>query len=160
MDLIAQTLTAAAFAPYGAVVAAPAEGRRIAADAGLVNRRPAARLSLTVSRLAPLADLPLRASVLERHVFSSQTFLPLAVGRYLVLVAPDAPHGGPDAAHAVAFVGCAGQGVTYRAGVWHHGMTALDRPAEFAVLMWCDGGSGDEEFVPLAAPLTVTVPDA
>ena len=158
--LVAQPLTAAAFAPYGVVVAAAPEPGRIDADDGLANRRPDARLSLTMTRLAPATCLPLEAMLFERHPFSSQTFLPLAVARYLVIVAPDAPDGGPDGARAVAFVGRAGQGVTYPAGLWHHGMTALDQPAEFAVLMWCDGSAGDEEFVPLPTPLRVQVPAA
>ncbi len=155
MALIAQSLTAAAFAPFGTVFEAPSEPGRVPAHDGLANRRPAAEPSLRLTKLAPLARLPLRAELFERHAFSSQTFLPLAVARYLVIVAPDAATGGPDGAGARAFIGRAGQGVTYRAGLWHHGMTALDQPATFAVLMWCDGTTADEEFVTLAAPLTV-----
>ena len=157
MALIARPLTAEAFAPFGAVFEAPSEPGRVPAHDGLSNRRPGAAPSLRLTRLAPLARLPVRAELFERHAFSSQTFLPLAVGRYLVIVAPDATAGGPDGAGARAFIGRAGQGVTYRAGLWHHGMTALDQPATFAVLMWCDGTSGYEEFVTLPAPLTVRV---
>src|SRR5262249_19256648 len=131
---------------------------RVPAHDALANRRPAAAPSLRLTRLAPLAQPSLRAELFERHEFSSQTFLPLAAGRYLVIVTSDAAGGGPDGAAAPAFAGRAGQGVTYRAGLWHHGMTALDQPATFAVLMWCDGSSGDEEFVKLAAPLTIEIP--
>ena len=51
------------------------------------------------------------------------------------------------------------QGITYRTGAWHHGVTVLNEPGDFAVLMWCDGTSGDEEFVPLVTPFSVIVPD-
>ena len=96
--------------------------------------------------------------VLERHAFSSQTFVPLRVSRYLVLATLDAPGGGPDLTRLRAFVARAGQGVTYALGTWHHPVTVLDGPGEFAVLMWRDGTAGDEEFVPVTVPVIVDVP--
>jgi ureidoglycolate hydrolase len=51
-----------------------------------------------------------------------------------------------------------GEGVTYHMGEWHHPLTALDRPARFAVFMWRDGTSTDEEFRTLTAPFTVALP--
>ena len=51
---------------------------------------------------------------------------------------------------AAAFLAGPGQGVTYGADVWHHPMAALDAPTRFAVLMWLDGSSDDEEFVAVA----------
>lgn len=157
MELTATPLTASAFAPYGDVLAAPADPGRTYFPDGLGNRRPSAGLSLSLSKLAPTA-LPLRTALFERHAFSSQTFLPLSVSRYLVIVAPPAADGGPDAAQVRAFVAGPGQGITYRAGTWHHGMTVLDRAAEFAVVMWRDGTAADEEFVPLPRELVITVP--
>ena len=41
----------------------------------------------------------------------------------------------------------ADQGVTYGANVWHHPSTVFDREARFAVFMWKDGTSADDEFV-------------
>jgi ureidoglycolate lyase len=157
MELIATPLTAAAFAPFGDVLAAPADPGRVYFPDGLANGRPSAALSLSLSRLTPAA-LPLRSALLERHAFSSQTFLPLSVSRYLVIVAPPGADGGPDAGAVRAFVAGPGQGITYRAGTWHHGMTVLDRPAEFAVMMWRDGTAADEEFVTLARELVIAVP--
>lgn len=159
MRIVAEPLTAAAFAPFGDVLAPPAERGRDYFDGGLGNARAGARPSLSMSRVAPLAQLPLRATMLERHEFSSQSFVPLDVARWLVIVAPPAPQGGPDAAKARAFVAGPGQGITYHVGTWHHGLTVLDREARFAVFMWRDGSQGDEEFVPLAAPFDVVLPD-
>jgi len=158
--LTASPLEAAAFAPFGALLEAPPAPGRSYFDAQLANRRAAAHASLSIARLAPLAAPPLRAELFERHAHSSQTFLPLAVARYLVVVAPPSAAGGPDPAGARAFVGRAGQGITYHPGTWHHGMTALDAPAAFGVLMWCDGSAGDEEFVRLPIALIVDVPAA
>lgn len=61
---------------------------------------------------------------LERHPHSSRAFLPLAVGRYVVVVAPDRD-GAPDetAIHAFRVPGHAGisghAGIDERAGAWH-----------------------------------------
>ena len=158
MQIVAQPLTAEAFAPFGDVLAAPMQPGRVYFDKGLKNGRAGARPSLAVTHARPLAALPLRATVLERHEFSSQSFMPLDVSRWLVVVAPYGADGGPDPSRAIAFVAGPGQGVTYHMGTWHHGFTALDRPACFAIFMWRDGTSSDEEFRQLAAPFTVQVP--
>ena len=156
--IVAEPLTQDAFAPFGDVLCPPAAPGRTYFDTGLANGRPDARASISLSRIAPVGRLPFRASMLERHEHSSPSFVPLAVGRYLIIVAPPAPGGGPDAARARAFIAGPGQGITYHMGTWHHGMTVLDREAEFVVFMWRDGTTGDEEFVPLAQPFDVVEP--
>ena len=77
-----------------------------------------------------------------------------------MVVAPDSPNGGPDLARVRAFVANGNQGITYRRGIWHHGMTVLDETTEMAVLMWCDGSSGDEEFLDIDTPFEVVLPTA
>ena len=69
----------------------------------------------------------------------------MVCGRYLVVVAPDDPHGGPDLDRLQAFVASAGQGINYLRGVWHHPIVALDVPADFVMLAWEDGGALDCE---------------
>ncbi|KAI1355230.1 ureidoglycolate hydrolase [Xylaria sp. FL0043] len=90
-----------------------------------------------------------RVAVLERHPFTSQTFIPLTADmtrRYLVIVAPTlgssgdnstlpAPEGTglpgrglPDLRRLRAFVATGEQGVTYAAGTWHAPMVALGPP--------------------------------
>ena len=157
MRIVAEPLTAEAFKPYGAVLEGPPVPGRVYVNDTLANSRPHAPLSLSIATVAPTKALPLVVKVLERHEHSSQSFIPLSVSRYLVLATRDAPGGGPDVAKLRAFVARAGQGVTYAMGTWHHPVTVLDTPASFAVLMWRDGSAGDEEFVPVAIPLTVDV---
>ncbi|MCC7275211.1 MAG: ureidoglycolate lyase [Alphaproteobacteria bacterium] len=157
MELVTQPLTAAAFAPYGDVLEAPAEAGRLYFEDGLGNLRAHARPSLSMSLRANLDRLPLKATVLERHEFSSQSFVALEPARWLVIVCPHAAAGGPDVAGARAFLAGPGQGVTYRPNTWHHGLTVLDHPTRFAVFMWRDGTGGDEEFVPVT-PFTVRLP--
>ncbi|KAI1762850.1 ureidoglycolate hydrolase [Hypoxylon sp. FL1150] len=94
--------------------------------------------------------------ILERHPFTTQTFVPLGADagtRYLVIVAPTLPpdassaverelpvpatvssgdaslpgRGMPDLANLRAFVATGAQAVTYGAGTWHAPMAALGR---------------------------------
>ncbi|KAI0551967.1 ureidoglycolate hydrolase [Xylaria curta] len=98
-----------------------------------------------VSRDGGEAD-GVQIKILERHPFTSQTFIPLTADgtkRYLVVVAPTldptgedeslpAPRdaglpgrGLPDVRRLVAFVATGEQAVTYAAGTWHAPMIAL-----------------------------------
>lgn len=157
MELIPQPLTKEAFASFGDVIDVPeAPGRTYYNDA-LGNLRPDAQANLSLSLKAETPDRPLRSDYMERHEFSSQTFVPLDVERWLIVVAPHASAGGPDVAGMKAFIATGRQGVTYRPNTWHHGLTVLDRPGRFAVFMWLDGGKGDEEFVPVP-PFSIRIP--
>ena len=110
----------------------------------MIRDRPGAFLFGALLAASALA-LPLTLAVLERHPYSTQAFLPLICTRFLVCVAPTLPDGEPDLSGLRAFVCGPGQGINYRPGVWHHGIVALDAPAEFAMLAWEDGSSGDCE---------------
>lgn len=139
-------LDPAVFAPFGEVLVVPAQPGRIYFEAALASTRPAAWPSLSLTVREPSAQ-PLTVTAMERHASSSQSFVPLGPARWLVLVAPHAAGGGPDMTQAQAFVAGPGQGVTYRADTWHHGLTVLGKATGFAVFMWRDGTAGDEEFV-------------
>src|SRR3954452_8217214 len=158
MTLIAVPLDAEKFAPFGDVLQAPGEpGSRNYFNGALGNGRTAAAPSLAISHARPLAALPLTATRMERHEFSSQSFVPLDPVRFLVIVAPKRADGRPDAEQARAFLAGPGQGVTYRPNTWHHPLTVLDRPARFAVFMWLAGSDTDEEWATLDQPFTVTM---
>jgi len=156
MEIIPQPLTQEAFAPFGDVIDMPATAGRFYYDDALGNLRPTAQASLSVALKAPTLERPIKSQEMERHEFSSQTFIPVEVGRWLIVVAPHAAKGGPDMAAARAFIADGSVGVTYKANTWHHGLTTLDRPGSFAVFMW-KAGSKDEEFVPVPA-FTVKIP--
>ena len=148
MRLVAEPLTSAAFLPYGEVLEGPAIPGRTHFEDALANLRPAARPSLSLVVKEPVTAFPIRSHRMERHQFSSQSFIPQEAGRWLVVVSPHRAQGaGPDMARARCFLARGDQGVTYGADVWHHPFTVLDREARFAVLMWRDGTAQDEEFV-------------
>lgn len=155
MNLVAQPLTPEAFAPFGEVITIPADPGRLYFEDALGNGRPNARASLSIVNKEPAKGLPLTSNYLERHQFSSQTFVPIECARWLIVVAPHAAGGGPDMSQARAFIAGPNQGVTYRMDTWHHGLTLLDKPGRLAVFMWRDGGKLDEEFVDLD-PFTIS----
>lgn len=152
--LTAKPLTAEGFAPFGRVIAAPEQPGRAFLGGLIENRRDAADLDFSLTHTAA-SILPFVARIMERHPLSSQAFLALDVARFLVIVAPCVEHG-PDMARAQAFIGSAGQALVYAPGTWHHGMVALDRPGRFAILMWCAEDGRNDEFHPLAQPVTVS----
>lgn len=149
-------ITPEAFAPFGQVLQAPAGFGRDYFNDALANSRPMATPSLSLTHARRFAEPRLMVSVLERHEYSSQSFIPINVSRYLVIVAPHRAGGGPDAERAQAFLMLPHQGVTYAQNVWHHSLTVLDADATLAVVMWTDPAGGDEEFVSLDKPFEVT----
>ena len=156
MEIIPQPLTKEAFAPFGDVIDMPKEAGRNYYEEALGNLRAHAKPSLSVSLKPPTPDRPLQAEMLERHEFSSQTFIPVDVARWLIVVAPHALQGGPDTKQVRAFTATGQQGVTYKPNTWHHGLTVLDKPGRFAVFMW-RADAHDEEFVPVE-PFTIKIP--
>ena len=157
MELTPQPLTKEAFAPFGDVIDVPQQAGRTYYEEALGNLRMEAKPSLSMSFRVPTPDRPIKSELMERHEFSSQTFVPVDVARWLIVVAPHAKASGPDLAGVRAFIATGKQGVTYKPNTWHHGLTVLDKPGRFAVFMWRDGGKGDEEFVPVA-PFTIRIP--
>lgn len=142
-----------AFAPFGTFVDRPEQsGQRrdystcLAPVTGLAP-------SVYTNRVMP-STLPFTLMRVERHPHAAQMFLPLVASRYLVVVMPELPDGRPDGSLARAFVLPATLGVAYRPGVWHAGITALDRDASFAVLMW--RGAQDDDVFAEVDPLLVT----
>jgi ureidoglycolate lyase len=102
------------------------------------------------NRVRP-AELPLTATRVERHPRAEQTFLPLDVSRYVVVVMPSDAAGNPRLDAAIAFLVPGSIGVIYRAGVWHLGATVLDQVGSFAVLMRRRGDETDDEFRQIGA---------
>lgn len=159
LDLCLEPLSAAAFDQFGNVGEVPGTPARADFSTNLSSGRVAAQPSLSIVRTDGWRQLPIAVTQFERHEFSSQTFLPLDVSRWLIIVCPHSHAGGPDVRAARAFLAGPRNVVTYRMNVWHHPLTVLDRPASFCVLMWRDGSALDEEFVNLNQALRVQASD-
>ena len=88
---------------------------------------------------------------LERHQLGTQTFIPLNGVRYVMLVSLGSAQ--PDACTLQAFVVSGHQAVTLRAGIWHHGLLALD-DGDFVVLER-SADHVDCELAQLAEPVSI-----
>ncbi|MCA7086613.1 ureidoglycolate lyase [Cupriavidus sp. DB3] len=165
LSLIAQPLSADAFAPFGDVI--ESDGRAsIAINRGMCHRfHDLAEVDVSSDDGRPLINLfesqpyalPLVLTSFERHPLGSQAFIPLGDARFLVVVAPPGDTVEP---HAVrAFVTNGRQGVNYRKGVWHHSLIVTEGVARFIVVD--RGGPGnncDELELPGGATLRLDLP--
>jgi ureidoglycolate lyase len=154
-------LTTEAFAGFGDVIAADgSEGtsvnegraRRYDATTYLCHETTASVPALAVYRVSP-STLPFKATLVERHPYSSQVFLPMTVGVILIAVAPDRD-GVPELDKMQAFVSPGGMGIHYRAGVWHLPIASLGSEMTLAMLMW-EGNRGDTVEHHLAQPILI-----
>lgn len=170
--VIAQPLTPEAFAPYGGVISADHQIKNVLSSAAnygtavkihkvapIVNgfakcpsQQPAtARWNIfrcsAPKHLIKSAGLKhtYTAKVLERHPYSTQTFVPMGQSRekdsFLVIVAksdPSQPQSLPDPSSVKAFVCKGNQSVTYGQGIWHAPMVVIDEATphiDFAVFI-------------------------
>lgn len=78
-------LTASAFEPFGEVLTVPGAPGRDYFERALCNLCPGAWPSPSLSRTAPLSGTVLRVGCMERHAYSSRSFVPLGPARFLVL---------------------------------------------------------------------------
>ena len=163
--LVATMLDEASFSPYGEVIDRRSVRPDFAINAGTARRTSdlarvdaslrGGHVALSLVRASP-RPLPLRLECMERHVRSSQAFVPLDALRWLVVVA--ARGRGPTAGRLRAFLASGEQGVNYARGTWHHPLIALDRECRFLVVdRVADDGREDCEVWPLA-DLQVHVP--
>lgn len=155
LTISVEPVTAQSFAPFGQLLLprSPKE-TRLDLFEELANLRENARPRMSLIAIDP-TTLPFEAIEMERHVFSSQTFVPQECKGYLLLVAPHASDGQPDMASAKAFQVPGSIGINYHANTWHHPVTVLGRRARFVVLTFVDGTPNDEQFVSLSEPVKI-----
>ncbi len=144
--LVPVPIDAVSFRPFGHYVQRPAGIANQDCNQDLASTRADARPCVSLTFREPAEGPDLCITEMERHEFSSQTFIHVSGSRWLIVVCPSDDSGGPDVAAARAFIAGPGDVVTYKADTWHHSLTVLDAPACHAVVMWRDGSPGDEEF--------------
>ncbi|MEZ5685245.1 MAG: ureidoglycolate lyase [Paracoccaceae bacterium] len=160
MQIKAEPLSAAAFAPFGDVLDATGAPDKLI-NQGLCGRfHDRARLEFgadTGGRAgisifkAEARALPYRCDLLERHPEGSQAFVPMTADPFLVIVAPDAG-GRPGTPRA--FLTNGAQAINFHRGTWHGVLTPLSEPGLFAVIDRIGATANLEEY-PLPAPVTV-----
>ena len=105
----------------------------------------------------PVSGGSVTIAALERHPHSTQSFLPIRAGRWLVLLAPTLANGTPDTVNARAFLAGPQDAICIHRNVWHAGLTVFDGPAEFGMMMWRADAGDDGVVHELAQPLTLTI---
>lgn len=147
IKLKVRKLTREAFAPYGDVIEI-AGSRHWTTNQGFAERyHDLAKLDLTGKGGRPLVSvfrakprsMPLRIEIMERHPLSSQAFVPMTPGSFLVVVAKAGK--APLATDLVCFKTSGSQGVNYARGTWHHPLIALKARTDFLTID--RGGKGE-----------------
>lgn len=148
-EIRTEALTAAAFTPFGDVLAASGPPDRIINE-GLCGRfHDRARLDFGSGRAgvsifdATPRGLPYEFTLVERHPEGSQAFVPMTLQPFLVIVAAD---DGGRPGRPRAFLTAPGQGVNLLRGTWHGVLTPLHAPGLFAVIDRIGSGANLEEF--------------
>jgi ureidoglycolate lyase len=143
-------LTREAFAPFGDVL--ETEGaHNFPINAGkCVRYHDLAKIETTGEKARPMISLlrgepyplPLELTMVERHPFGSQAFIPLSEHPFLVVVAEETSDGPGE---PIAFKTAPGQGVNIGRNVWHGILTPLDGLSDFAVVDRAGEGVNLEE---------------
>ncbi|ACE99115.1 Ureidoglycolate hydrolase [Rhodopseudomonas palustris TIE-1] len=137
--IVAQPLSAAAFAPFGQVIDTAQVASRPMND-GRARRfhdlaeieviGDGARVVVGLVEAQPYA-VPLWLNLVERHPLGAQAFVPLNAAPFLVVVCPD-ESGKPGAPQA--FVTAPHQGVCYARNTWHSVLTPFGAAQDFVVI--------------------------
>ena len=152
MQIKAEPLSAAAFAPFGDVLDATGAPDKII-NQGLCGRfhdrarldfgaETGGRAGISIFQ-AEARALPYLCDLLERHPEGSQAFIPMTADPFLVIVAPDAG-GRPGAPRA--FLTNGAQAINLHRGTWHGVLTPIGDNQDFLVVDRGGDGSNLEEF--------------
>jgi len=151
LNIPVQPLDAAGFAPFGDVISANPWHMRMINNGTTQRFHDLARIEtygtdtsvlFNIFRGNPFS-LPVDITMVERHPYGSQAFFPVEKLPYLVVVAQDRD-GIPQ--QPQAFLARPGQGVNYRANVWHHPLLALEKVSDFIVVDRAGRENNLEEF--------------
>lgn len=152
LQLIAEPLTAEAFADFGDVID-HRDSDYFMINGGRTRRHhDLAKVETLGQEARPLisifitqpVQIPLQLSFLERHPLGSQAFMPLQGERFVIVVAPAGDV--IDPAQVRAFVTDGNQGINYRAGTWHAIQSVLDSEGRFLVVDRGGEGHNCEEY--------------
>ncbi|WP_457108457.1 ureidoglycolate lyase [Methylobacterium sp. P5_C11] len=161
--IVARSLTAEAFAPFGSVIDTAAVAPR-PMNAGMARRfhdlaaievvGAGAHVVIGLVEARPYT-MPLRLGLVERHPLGAQAFLPLSAAPFLIVVCPD-EDGRPGLPQA--FVTAPRQGVCYARNTWHGVLTPYGQRQDFIVVDRGGPGVNLEEYT-FAEPWIVALAD-
>ena len=109
---------------------------------------PNARVLISIVKGTPY-DFPLTLTMVERHPFGSQAFMPLSPRPFLVVVCHD---GDGRPGRAARLRHAPGQGVNYPRNRWHGVLTPIGEPQDFLVVDRGGDGVNLEESISSTSP--------
>jgi ureidoglycolate lyase len=159
IELRPKPLTKAAFAPFGDVVEIDG-ANRLEINQGYAQRYNGfANIDVTDEGgqagtciiVAQPRPKPIAITLMERHPFGSQLFVPMQQRPWIVLVCTD-PH---DPYSFQAFQATGHQGVNYAKGTWHHPLLVTEKDTMFFEVSRLGAGKNLEEVI-LSKPLRLS----
>jgi len=134
-----EKLTKANFEPYGEVIEATGESKIINQGNGekwnnLVHFDMFQDNGNVNLGILKTKYLDLEFNQMERHLYTSQIFIPLGGGKSLVTVAPVSEQY-PDPQKVKAFLMEGNQGVSFNRKVWHHSLFPLNSEQDYILMM-------------------------
>lgn len=161
-ELLVQPVDRNTFAPFGDLIEAGSvpfdtinagSTRRFSDLTRIRLSGDNAQACVHIYRAAALQD-PVELSLMERHPFGSQLFMPLQGQAFIAVVATaDSP---PTPDRLSAFLIPAGQGINLAPGTWHHPLLSL-AAADYLVVERADSARNLEEHT-LPTPLRLALP--
>ena len=149
-------LTAEALAPFATVLRAK-DGKFTDFPQVLERSDTPGHHAFAILCPQPAMGTTVSIASLERHPHSTQSFVPISAGRWIVVVAPTLADGSPDVANVRAVVAGPEDAICIGRNVWHAGLTVLDRPAEFGMILWRADAGDDGIVFDLPQPIVLSV---
>lgn len=140
IKLTPEELTEENFADFGEVVSIESKksktinngfAEKFADIASLDTKEDQGQTSVHIF-VAKSRQFPLHISMLEKHPYFSQTFIPRHSSPFIVVVAP--PSEKPSIEKIKAFITNGEQGINYSRGVWHFPLISIKDNSQFIVI--------------------------
>lgn len=140
IKLTPEELTEENFADFGEVVSIESKksktinngfAEKFADIASLDTKEDQGQTSVHIF-VAKSRQFPLHISMLEKHPYFSQTFIPRHSSPFIIVVAP--PSEKPSIEKIKAFITNGDQGVSYSRGVWHFPLISMNDNSQFIVI--------------------------
>lgn len=140
IKLTPEELTEENFADFGEVVSIESKksktinngfAEKFADIASLDTKEDQGQTSVHIF-VAKSRQFPLHISMLEKHPYFSQTFIPRHSSPFIIVVAP--PSEKPSIEKIKAFITNGEQGINYSRGVWHFPLISIKDNSQFIVI--------------------------
>lgn len=149
-----QPIQEALFTPFGFVGCPIGDAGRRNNFGVIENRRTNADINLAqISADDRTQSTEIQLEMLERHPCSSQSFFPLDVESYLVVVCENGDDDRPLLTTLKAFHVPGNVGITYKVNVWHAGISVLKGGRNFLMVIYENNTADDCQFMDIAPVL-------